>query len=816
MTSTLTLYYNSLLNKEKNFILDDLSGNRRVEEYLSTLPSFQIENYQYVKHSLALIIKVDLPQSQLMMGENANDLNYIKIQNGNETPLYYFVVHKEWKSKYTIQLSLNLDTLNSFKFNEDYLVNERTLVHREHEDRFSHKDISSKFMLITMKNSSSGTFSFFFSNIFLRYANVTNLSFEETTKLYPYSNLTITKGEKNGIQGVYIEYTTSYINIITGKLHFDVNIMYKDIHLRSEDFNAPLYKKNETTLYEDEGENNIIWSLFYKNKTSGDDSPVECFLIPDKSQKVNAISVSLSLTASSFDSGYFYYIFNTYPAGDVSVTSHNLSPNKTYSTSSKEYSNRIRYSAIQIWKDSSDVKVVDFNFTFMKGDDGQLYRWADSGITTDTQFDVNISSDTLYLYKTTTDFRTGTYNRSVLRNALESNAYNTTMTAGTLTTYDIMSIDEVDRTDAKNVKIIDFPYLPSEYKITNGKYNLSANWTYDSVTNSMKLRDNSYRLIGHTKTNGDNIEGDLIVNITSGLYDKNRYYKDSKIYHSDFYRRKFVYDSFQKIFHLEFLDIDNISDDATFNFDFVATRNIMSKFMFQFFHNYKISMEDYDNLVAVSRNNEEVLYNSSYLNYIRTGYNYDLKSKERSQVAGGAGIALSTIGTLAGIAMMGASGNYAGAVASAILGATATASSIINYAKTTAQAEENIQRKLLENQNQAVSVLNADDVDLLYSYSENKAKLTTYQVSEQMERILDDLFYYYGYKIEEQKLPNINSRYWFNFIQASLVLNDTNNLSEEIENDIKAKFEEGVTFFHYHSKFDLEQVKENMENNILS
>ena len=245
------------------------------------------------------------------------------------------------------------------------------------------------------------------------------------------------------------------------------------------------------------------------------------------------------------------------------------------------------------------------------------------------------------------------------------------------------------------------------------------------------------------------------------------------------------------------------------------SRNIVSKFLFKFLYKYKVAVEDYENIVAVSRNNEEVLYNSQYLNYIRTGYNYDLKAKERQETSSAIGIGLSALGMVASIAIAVATENplpIAGAVASglSLVGQTA------NYAKQTAQNEENIQRKLQEAQQQAVSVMNADDVDLLFEYSGNKAKLCYYKASDRMMEILDDLFYYGGYITNEQKVPETNTRYWFNYIQATLVLNETNNLTEEIENDIKAKFETGVTFLHYrHNTFDFKQEMENIERKIL-
>ena len=52
--------------------------------------------------------------------------------------------------------------------------------------------------------------------------------------------------------------------------------------------------------------------------------------------------------------------------------------------------------------------------------------------------------------------------------------------------------------------------------------------------------------------------------------------------------------------------------------------------------------EDYDRLIYVNRNNEVSTYDNAYLNYIRTGYNYDVKNKNRN-------IASSILGMLTGV-----------------------------------------------------------------------------------------------------------------------------------------------------------------------
>ena len=70
--------------------------------------------------------------------------------------------------------------------------------------------------------------------------------------------------------------------------------------------------------------------------------------------------------------------------------------------------------------------------------------------------------------------------------------------------------------------------------------------------------------------------------------------------------------------------------------------------------------------------------------------------------------------------------------------------------------------------------------------------------------------------VNEQVKPNVNTRRGFTFVQATLVINQTNNLTMEIQEDIQEKFENGVTFLHYSfNKFDFDQDKENIEKAVL-
>ena len=109
------LFANSKILPEKNFKVDSL------DTYLSTLTKLEItgttdkEAPQYIKHSLNLFVKINKSQSTLNFFDNANNYNYMSIQNTDDTyPVYYFIIRKEWVSKNTLGLVLVMDTVNTF------------------------------------------------------------------------------------------------------------------------------------------------------------------------------------------------------------------------------------------------------------------------------------------------------------------------------------------------------------------------------------------------------------------------------------------------------------------------------------------------------------------------------------------------------------------------------------------------------------------------------------------------------------------------------------------------------------------------------
>ena len=404
--------------------------------------------------------------------------------------------------------------------------------------------------------------------------------------------------------------------------------------------------------------------------------------------------------------------------------------------------------------------------------------------------------------------------------------YNYIYNTGTETSTTLVGAASIDRTDAKNIKIIELPYSPTTI-IDNGSQSpkIAECWTYDSGDNAFILNDENASFVNEFVSDVINplagLKVKLPVTITKNELRDDKY--ESKIYHSDFYSYKFIYDSFSLSFMDEMVDVTKAENllDEKLKIKFVTSRNIVSKFTFMLpQYKLKYSLMDYDGIINVSRNNEQVLYNSQYINYLRTGYNYDLKSKQRQEVAAGTGIGLSALGTAVGIALGLGTNNPLVTAGAVISGAISLSSQLVSYAKSMAEAEQGLERKLLDLQNQRVSVMNADDIDLLNAYSNNRAKLCLYSISDQMKSALYDLFYYCGYSCYEQKIPNINTRYWFNFLQCDLDITGYNsNLSSDIINELKTKFSDGVTFFHYHAgqttMWDVDQEKENWEVSLL-
>lgn len=803
MNSTINLYKNCLVTKDKNFILDTSGGYRAIAQYLSTLTdTLTIAKFQYIKHQLSLSIKVDLSQTNLNMGGSVDDINYCSIRNGTEKIFYYFIISKIWRSASTIELVLSMDTLNTFGFNTDYSVSNKSLIKRQHKDRF--KKIATRtithYVHLTIGQSEDD---YYYTDIELAFSSPINIVASSSNPSILVTTSVVTQDDKKYI----LVHSTTFVTPSSGTItiSYDITALEAVIDLKSEEINVPVYKKEEEILYDSRDVYNIDWALYYKTADNQVETPIDCYLIPS-----DGVNIEIQANSGVFDNNnvpnnkylYFFESYNT-PALTFDFDGVTFTP-----TSSND-----AFRVLALYNDNGVVKGFTGVFAFIGN---TLAGFWNPTFPNPTTIKVLNAPSIIHSFEESYQINANDIQTDTLW--LSENATHST-NMGALSQTSLPGKANIDKTLSTNIKIINIPYSPTPYEVKSSVYTFDSCWEYDGVSSKMKLVDFNKKFNNAVTTSSISILKPFIVDYTGITLtnDFARTFKDTKLLHSDYYRPKFIYDSFSKIFPLEQMNYSSCDKALNFGFTFVMSRNIVSKFLFMFNQfGYKYSKEDYENIVAVSRNNEEVLYNSQYLDYIRTGYNYDLKAKERTETASGIGIGLNVAGLLASIGIGVATQNPI-AVASVVATGISLVGQLVNYAKTTAQNEENIQKKLQETQMQAVSVMNADDYDLLYEYTENKAKYALYKCSDRMEKILDDLFFYCGYVVNEQGIPETQTRRSFNFVQASLIIIETKNLTSEIEEDIKEKFEQGVTFLHYSfNKFDFAQDKENLEVSLLS
>ena len=823
MNSTVTLYKNSKLLPDKNIALIWTTGGttfKGIEVYLGTLTSTAITDFQYVKHALSLSIRVNLSQSNLSMGYGAEDLNYCKIQNGEENPLYYFIVGKKWKGERTVELSLALDTLNSFLWDDDYQISNKSLVYREHKDRIASAGTSGHLWigpLDFVENDAS--WSYFYTDMFFQ-AGVVGEITNYTMGIYhgvpdsAFTTSSITKTTQDGIPGVLLTGT----HTAGGTIRFRIDVQrvaYRVIHKPSEDIQAPKRKVDAETLLEGYG---FSWNLLYRNKDIPDDhnvyeNPVDCFLIPDAALTIKVPITNGIIDSDSISSGEYMFFFHDYGPATIEFNGVRYTPKKQGSPTSQQVAYAIHNNAgtFELYSLSCNVY----------SDDTSSFGWWQKIADASDPIEL-VSPNPAHVLKLSYLPSIGQMNSLHIWNA--SNA-TTTLSLGTDGLQTVLPLSSVDRTDPRNIKLLKLPYSPSDISVdSSGVVTLSPEWEFDSIANLIKLADFDQRFVHDVKPLTEkSIITPMLVGLT-GQYlvqDRSKEF-ESKLLHSDFYVPRFVYDSFSKDFHLERIDGERLSKwyipDSSFEFTFVTSRNVVSKFLFdfpQYSASYVEETQDFNHIVCVARNNEEVLFNSQYLNYLRTGYNYDLKTKERTELAAGVGIGLNVAGLAASIGLSFVPGAQGIGIASAVASGIGLAGQLVNYAKTTAQNDQNIAQKLQEAQMQGVAVQNADDVDLLEYYCDNKAILMEYKVSDEMEDALFNLFHYCGYKVNKQEKPDITTRYWWNFLQADLVFVDTKNLNSDMEEDIKTKFKDGVTFLHFHGWYSFDQTNENWETAIV-
>ena len=569
----------------------------------------------------------------------------------------------------------------------------------------------------------------------------------------------------------------------------------RKIDLPSEITGLTKYRTNSTTV---SGNTNLKWYLVYANDPDetgvGDNNePVAGYVMPSEPVKFYGLH-----------STYGPQYFNTGDLGDIYLIKENVTLTLTTTTNQTVTLQTTNTQTYYI----STVPMNTGNYfnVIGKGNSTQSYGCTAigfSGLVHLAYYDKVQASELL--------------NLSV--NALLQVARNseTNIICTSSGVYTVDSINAVDRTSTSLIKIIECPYEPftlvaqdDGYLLNDGLYvNLVSNLKKTPVT-ALKL-DNLTQEFLTSLHNYSLSDFTCIIPLAADRQNakKNIEY-ESKLYHSDFHNVIFNYDSFTKDMPLE--NIEPTSNTAlTLSIKYKQANTITSNLGFKFtVNNGTQKVNDvFGEYLLCNRNNESQIFNSSYLNYLRNGYNYDTKAKNLQTTQSWISTAFSIAGGTASLALGSITGGVSTALGVSLL--TSAASSITSAIINNIQSEANIEQKLNEAKNTTNSVKSSDDLNLLNWYSDNKLLATNYDISNTQKENVFELFYKTGYACNETGIPNVNSRYRFNFLQCTPdFTTKANPIWQEYINDVIARFELGVTYFHtYH---DFEQQYENWES----
>ncbi len=625
---------------------------------------------------------------------------------------------------------------------------------------------------------------------------------------------------------------------------------------KEEGLNPPLFKYNTEHVihsYDD-----IPWNLAYIATQQYDENhpenftinnPLECYLYPSETIDIPTIrSEGTEYSAADFTEGKYYYFLphRVVPEGVRGVDAYTFTP-PYFETNYKAlisydgtFDDTMEVNVINAvwhndWNNQTVLDTVPYWFSLIKGNDfttirychyvgdrGRLQKIEEHSITlSNTTFKIRFQTTSNVLYVYTGSVNPSTSNFYTYWHTIKDNTEYEAFNLSSITQYHLRPIPQSLKTDSRLMKIIQLPYCPlGKYIEENGWcYDING-WTYDSSKSALKKINAETDTLSSITLSYNPLELLKLdyVEPSSDDYRDDKY--ESKTKHSEFYTPKFVYDSFAYTYQLENVDI---SDENNLNkareIDYKVSNTFSGNFLFGMNVPLKRNVSDYDNIMIVNRNNELPVYTSAFMNYVRNGYNWDVKNKELQLAKSLTTTGISTAGgILGGLAMGAMTGSSTGPVGAIIGGAVGLAGGLISVAFNQVQADNNIKQKLEESSRQGVSVSNCDDINLLQYYTQgNKAKQVEYQASRKFIDIIRDLFYYFGYSDDVRAVPELDTRTWFNYIQCEPVFNEQSNwVYKEYLDDIKQRYQEGVTVYHrVNDTYDWDQVKENWETSLL-
>ena len=783
-TSKLTLYMQSGMKPENNYIVEDIREYLRLNAE-STLVR---EGFQYIRDpAKSQQFKIDISQSAY----NEAVFDYASLEQDGDT-YYYFIVDATWKSQNCLGFTAVLDTLNTFQ--DQYGFTDRSNIERQHVDRFK---------LIGARPTGDSIDEV-----------VTNVISDTKEELQP--ELLMTRKE-----------------VLSGDMPVDNKYQWYLIYQTNTESGNP----------------EILMCANKDIRLSVEPSTQEYILTPAKMHE-SSIMV--------FDRCTVEYYVNLSTTDKRTIDMDGMIA--FYKTTDSD-----RFTLTYYSRDGSDATI------------GQLTN------------KVTIrSSGTCKLYKVNTVIFD--------RDAIEGSSYILVGAPDTLT-----GIGSIDRTRSNLYKVIECPYCPLDISITEGTMpTLPDKWSFDSERGKFVCSDLTYEFPERTVWTEENVMNYIAGQVIKAqrakltLYSRHEHSDgvegnvvEPKSYISSLKSWNFVYDTASwsvipedlvipnktprpDLIQIKFKQSNNISSDCGFRFDIPE----FGKLHREYFDDYMFSM----------RSNELPLYSSDYINYMRNGYNYDLKANRLKAWSDMVGI---------GTGLLGAGGNILGgiigsdikrgninrsydarlghlnrawaddaslypdgeidyatenfyftqrerlmsqrvrdlskvksisdfAVPSIVSGAVGAIAGTFNAAISHQQREEALQQKINEYKNRAFSVSTTGNHDLFKWYSGNKLILFEFEPREEVRELINDYFSLYGYSRGYYEKPDLDSRLFFNYCRGYVDIDnyEKRRAIEENKADIVQKFKDGVYKIHkvntpLGTYWDMKLERQNYERSIL-
>ena len=440
----------------------------------------------------------------------------------------------------------------------------------------------------------------------------------------------------------------------------------------------------------------------------------------------------------------------------------------------------------------------------------------------------------------------------------------------------LTGIESIDRTRSNLYKVIECPYCPLDLNITEGSMpTLPDKWSFDSERGKFVCSDLTFQFPERKVWTEENV-----INMIAGqaiianrnkltLYSRHDHKNgeegnidDPKSYISSLKAYNFVYDTVSWSVIPEDLEIPNKKPRPDLIFvSYKQSNNISSDCGFKFdIPEFKMKHRQYfDQYMFSMRSNELPLYSSDYINYMRNGYNYDLKANSLQTwssimgvVGSAAGGGLSALGQIAAfqnrpeIAELKSSLNAlkegkrvpGGKTQEELknklsllqlpttLGIVGTGVNVVTSAISASlshyQRENALEQKINEYKNRAFSVSTTGNHDLFKWYSGNKVLLFEFEPREEVRDMINDYFSLYGYAQGYYEKPDLDSRLFFNYCRGTVDIDNykKNRSLEEHKADIIKKFQDGVYKIHKVNTplgiyWDVKLERQNYERSII-